>query len=144
MITGPLFESILEAFRNYTVSKDDNKRILDIMTEYSAYIFLAYKYIKTNEISKNELLYNLFFEFTCKYSYATCAWNDYLSDHRQCNFTIEEFINEIFLKNADDNKFHNYENIGQYYTGNDGYVVGSCSFIVLRMILLQLRTTESL
>jgi hypothetical protein len=143
MITGPLFESILEAFRNYTGSKDDDEEILYVMSEYDTYIFLAYKYIKTNKISNNETFYKVFFEFASKHSSINSYWNDYLTDNPEYNFTIEEFINEIFLKNADD-EFHDYEDIQQYYTGNGGYEVGSCSLIVLRMILLELRTVEAL
>ena len=137
MISCTLFDSILQEFRNYTGSKDNDEEILSVISEYDTYIFLAYKYIKTNKISNNKTFYKVFFEFACKHSYITSNWNDYLSDHPECNFTIEEFVNEIFLKNTDD-EFYNYEDIQEYYSGNGGYQVGSCALVVLRMILLQL------
>ena len=46
MITCVFFESILEAFRNYTASENDNEDIFEVMSEYDSCIFLANKYIK--------------------------------------------------------------------------------------------------
>ncbi len=132
-----LFIEIIDEIRNYTGSKDNDKYILDIMTEYDTYIFAVYKYITENKISNDESLYKVFFEFACKNTYITSGWNDYLSDHPECKFTIQEFVNEIFLKNADE--YHNYDDTHEYYGGNGSYEVSSCAVIVLRKILLALK-----
>ena len=132
-----LFIEIIDEIRNYTGSNDNDKPILDIMTEYDTYIFAIYKYITENKISNDESFYKVFFEFACKHTHITSGWNDYLLDHPECKFTIQEFVNEIFLKNADE--YHNYDDTDEYYGGNGSYEVSSCAVIVLRKILLQCR-----
>lgn len=143
MITPTFFKSLIEEIKNYpeyTGHKKD-EYIKKVMKPIDAYIFLAYKYIMTNDIPNKDELYEVFINLSRKHETIYSQWKDYLSDNPDNNnISIEEYINKVFIKNKDPEI--NCKNLRESYTGNDGYNIPYASVFILGMILIHLKNEE--
>ncbi len=103
------------------------------ITNNEAYISIIYNYFNTYEFSecRRENLKRALFNYAVSDSTIKSLWHDYKDDNRCHGFTIEDYVNNVFL---DEKRF----TVDNAYTNNGGYDINKGTLALVREMMLAL------